>query len=126
MADQAQSGWRRAFNKYIGLVTSIAGMAIVLSSFLFLDNLFAWYATVIVGLLIVLAGFLYGAHPFLTSERRFHALRNEVDRFIGLVRRLNSAAAENQQEEFQKAKAEMLASVERMAELAGKPDEPMP
>jgi hypothetical protein len=101
-------------------------MAIVLSSFLFLDNLFAWYATVIVGLLIVLAGFLYGAHPFLTSERRFHALRNEVDRFIGLVRRLNSAAAENQQEEFQKAKAEMLASVERMAELAGKPDEPMP
>jgi hypothetical protein len=109
MADQAHGGWRRIVNKYTGLVTAIVGMAIVLSSFLFLDNLFVWYATVIVGLIIVLAGFLYGAHPFLTSERRFHALRKEVDGFIMLVRRLNTAASENQQEEFQQAKAEMLA-----------------
>ncbi|HSG82257.1 MAG TPA: hypothetical protein VLC48_08410 [Gemmatimonadota bacterium] len=126
MADEAHGGWRRTVNKYTGLVTAIVGMAVVMSSFLFLGNLFVWYATVIIGLLIVLAGFLYGAHPFLTSERRFHALRKEVDGFIGLVRRLNSAASENQHDEFQRAKAEMIASVERMAELAGKPDEPMP
>lgn len=120
MADKGSGGWRRAINKYIGLVTAIAGMGVVLSSFLFLDNLFAWYTTVIVGLLVVLAGFLYGAHPFLTSERRFNALRKEVDGFIGLVRRLNAAATESQQEEFEQVKAEMLASVERMTELAGK------
>jgi hypothetical protein len=96
-------------------------MAIVLSSFLFLSNLFAWYATIMIGLLIVLAGFLYGAHPFLTSERRYFALREEVDRFIILVRKLNAAAiAAGGGGEFEQVKAEMLKSVERMAELAGK------
>jgi hypothetical protein len=124
MGDQGHGGWRRSFNKYIGLVTAILGMAIVLSSFLFLRNLFAWYATIMVGLLIVLAGFLYGAHPFLTSERRYFALREEVDRFINLVRKLNAAAlAAGGSAEFEQVKAEMLKSVERMADLAGKEGE---
>jgi hypothetical protein len=123
MGDQGH-GWRRNFNKYIGLVTAIVGMAIVLSSFLFLRNLFAWYATIMVGLLIVLAGFLYGAHPFLTSERRYFALREEVDRFINLVRRLNAAAvAAGGGSEFELVKAEMMKSVERMADMAGKESE---
>lgn len=124
MGDQGHGSWRRSFNKYIGLVTAIIGMAIVLSSFLFLRNLFAWYATIMVGLLIVLAGFLYGAHPFLTSERRYFALREEVDRFIDLVRKLNAAAvAAGGGEEFEQVKSEMLKSVERMADLAGKESE---
>jgi hypothetical protein len=123
MANQVRGGWRRAINKYVGLLAAMAGMALVLSSFLFLDNLLGWYITVIVGLLIVLAGFLYGAYPFMTSERRFHALRIEVDQFIGLVRRLNTAAFESQDAEFHRIKAEMMASVERMSELAGKSDE---
>ncbi|MGD2152968.1 MAG: hypothetical protein PVG79_06835 [Gemmatimonadales bacterium] len=121
MGDQGRGSWRRSINKYVGLVTAIIGMAIVLSSFLFLSNLFAWYATIMIGLLIVLAGFLYGAHPFLTSERRYFALREEVDRFIILVRKLNAAAiAAGGGGEFEQVKAEMLKSVERMAELAGK------
>jgi hypothetical protein len=124
MGDQGHGSWRRSFNKYIGLVTAVVGMAIVLSSFLFLRNLFAWYATIMVGLLIVLAGFLYGAHPFLTSERRYFALREEVDRFIDLVRKLNAAAlAAGGSAEFEQVKAEMLKSVERMADLAGKEGE---
>lgn len=125
MGDQGHGSWRRNFNKYIGLITAIIGMAIVLSSFLFLRNLFAWYATIMVGLLIVLAGFLYGAHPFLTSERRYFALREEVDRFINLVRKLNAAAvaAGGGGAEFELVKAEMLKSVERMADLAGKEGE---
>ncbi len=121
MEEKGRRSWRRTVNQYIGLVTAVVGMAIVLSSFLFLGNLFAWYATIMVGLLIVLAGFLYGAHPFLTSERRFFALREEVDRFIDLVRRLNAAAmASGGGPEFEQVKAEMLKSVDRMAELAGK------
>jgi hypothetical protein len=124
MGEKGHGSWRRAFNKYIGLVTAIIGMAIVLSSFLFLRNLFAWYATIMIGLLIVLAGFLYGAHPFLTSERRYFALRGEVDRFIDLVRRLNAAAVEESDgAQFELVKAEMLKSVERMAELAGQEGE---
>ena len=123
MANQVRGGWRRAINKYVGLLAAIGGMGLVLSSFLFLDNLLGWYITVIVGLLTVLAGFLYGAFPFMTSERRFHALRVEVDGFIGLVRRLNTAAFENQSAEFHQVKAEMMASVERMSQLAGRTDE---
>ena len=116
-----KGNWRRIINKYVGLITAIGGMAIVLSSFLFLRNLFVWYATIMVGLLIVLAGFLYGAHPFLTSERRYFALREEVDRFIGLVRQLNAAAtAEGAENEFEQVKSAMLKSVERMADTAGK------
>ncbi len=124
MANQVRGGWRRAINKYVGLLAAISGMGLVLSSFLFLDNLLGWYITVIVGLLIVLAGFLYGAFPFMTSERRLHALRIEVDGFIGLVRRLNTAAFENQDAEVHRVKAEMMASVERMSKLAGQSDEP--
>jgi hypothetical protein len=124
MGDQGSGSWRRSFNKYVGLGTAILGMVIVLSSFLFLRNLFAWYFTVIVGLIVVLTGFLYGAHPFLTSERKFHALRAEVDGFIGLVRRLNTAAtAAGSPEELERVKAEMMISVERMADLAGKEGE---
>ncbi|UCC71852.1 MAG: hypothetical protein JSV86_15970 [Gemmatimonadota bacterium] len=124
MGEQGRGSWRRTFNKYIGLGTAVLGMAIVLSSFLFLRNLFAWYATIMIGLLIVLAGFLYGAHPFLTSERRYFALREEVDRFIDLVRRLNAAAvAVGTEGEFEQVKVEMLKSVERMAELAGREGE---
>lgn len=121
MGEKAKGNWRRTVNRYIGLASAILGMAIIMSSFLFLDNLFVWYATVIVGLLVVLGGFLYGAHPFLTSERRHFELRAEVDRFIELVRKLNSAAmAPGSEEEFERLKAQMMASVERMGELAGK------
>ena len=121
MEEKAKGTWRRTVNRYVGLGSAILGMAIIMSSFLFLDNLFVWYATVILGLLVVLGGFLYGAHPFLTSERRHFELRAEVDRFIGLVRKLNSAAmAADSEEEFERLKSQMMASVERMGELAGK------
>jgi hypothetical protein len=127
MGDQSQTNWRRTINKYIGLATAVVGMGIVLSSFLFLRNPPLWYATVMVGLIIVMGGFLYGAHPFLTSERRYFALREEVDRFIDLVRKLNEAAvAKDTSGEFDRVKSAMLNSVERMADLAGKEGGPPP
>lgn len=121
MGEKGRWTWRRRFNKYVGLATAIIGMAIVLSSFLFLRDLPAWYATIMIGLMVVLAGFLYSAYPFLTSERRYNELRKEVDRFIELVRKLNAAAiAVGGGPELEEVKAEMLASVERMTKLAGK------
>ncbi len=89
---------------------------------MFLQDLLWWYVTVAVGLIIALTGFIYGVYPFLTSERQFPALREEVDGFIELVRQLNAAAISRSGSELERVKSEMVASVERMAELAGKPN----
>lgn len=120
MATEGRSTWRRTFNRYIGLATAVVGVTIVLSSFLFLSEFFYWYLTVALGLLVALLGFLYGVNPFFTSERRYLALRKEVDDFIGLVRRLNTAAiTPDSEEEFEVLKAAMHDSVDRMGGYAG-------
>lgn len=121
MAQQSRGGWRRKFNRYVALATAIVGVAIVLSSFLFLQDLLWWYVTVALGLIVALTGFVYGVYPFLTSERQYPALREEVDRFIGLVRRMNTAAVSRSNPDLENVKAEMVAAVERMVDLAGKP-----
>lgn len=127
MGEKRRTGWRRTFNRYVGLVTAIIGLSIVTASFFLVSNLSLWYLTVMAGLLLAMGGFLYGAYPFLTSERRYSALRGEVDRFIGLVRELNAAAEPaGSSEAFERVKQEMLRSVERMSELAGKEDNGRP
>lgn len=124
MSEKGRGSWRRTFNRYVGLVAAIVGLSIVIASFFLVGNLSLWYLTVMAGLLLAMGGFLYGAHPFLTSERRFSGLRHEVDRFIGLVRELNAAARPaGSPEALERVKREMLRSVERMAELAGREDE---
>ena len=50
-------------------------------------------AIVILGLLLLEAGVWKLAHHVLPSERQYHALRDETDGFITLVRQLNAAAA---------------------------------
>ncbi len=121
MAQQSRGGWRRKVNRYVALATAIVGVAIVLSSFLFLQDLLWWYVTVAIGLIVALTGFVYGVYPFLTSERQYPALREEVDRFIGLVRQLNAAAVSRSAPDLENVKSEMVAAVERMVDLAGKP-----
>lgn len=120
MGEKSGADWRRRFNRLAPLVTAALGMLVIASS-MGVRNLTLWYLTIIAGLLLILGGFWYAANPILTSERRFHALRAEVDDFITLVRRLNAAATQPEaRQEFEKVKADMMASVERMARLAGK------
>jgi hypothetical protein len=125
VSDTEPTSFRRKFNRYVSLVTAVIGVLVILSSFLFTGNLQAWYASVVIGLVIVLIGFWYGANPILTNERRYLALRSEVDDFIGLVRKLNREAVRSgPSEEFQQIKAAMLESIQRMTEFAGKDSEP--
>lgn len=125
MSDTEPTSFRRKFNRYVSLVAAIIGVLVILSSFLFTGNLQAWYASVVIGLVIVLIGFWYGANPILTNERRYLALRSEVDDFIELVRKLNREAVRSgPSEEFQQIKAAMLESIQRMTEFAGKDSEP--
>ena len=121
MVETSRSNWRRTINRYVFLVTAIAGLIIVASSFFFVADVGKWYATVLVGLVLVLGGAWYGAHPFMTSERRYLALRAELDGFVQLVRKLNRAAlAPEADAEVQQVKSAMLESVEWMVESAGK------
>ena len=76
---------------------------------------------VVTGVVLVMAGYLYGSHPFLTSERKYTALRGEVDNFIELVRRLNrTAIAIGGGAEFDEVTTEMRESLARIEELAGR------
>lgn len=121
MGEEGRGSWRRTFNRHVGLGTTILGLAIILASFQFLDNIVAWYTTIMIGLFVVLGGFLYAAYPVLTSERRDFALRREVEHFVRLVRKLNEAnAASGSEEDRGRIQSEMTASIERMAQIAGK------
>ncbi len=121
MGQKGRSSWRRQFTRYGSLAAVIAGLMLVLRSFYIGDTPSAWYTTVIAGFVLILGGYWYAAHPFLTSERRFGALRAEINRFIDLARRLNSAAtASEAQDEFERVKSAMLESVERMEKLTRK------
>ena len=127
MSSSPNFSWRRKINRYTPLVSSLVGMVLVASSLLFLDNLTMWFTTILVGLAALEGGVWYAAHPFLTSERRFHGLRDELDRFVTLVRQLNSAAIEpDAHGNLESVKADMMESVERMARLAGKEGLPEP
>jgi len=117
----ASKSWRRGFNRYVPLGVVIVGLLLILSTLTVVDTIPNFYIRVGGGVALVLAGFLYGSNPFLTSERKYSALRGEVDSFIGLVRELNrTAIAIGGGPEFDEVTQAMRESLARMEELAGK------
>lgn len=122
----------RAIRKGVEIGLPIIGVALVLAAVLFFyQNLYLQIAIVLIGLVLIEAGIWNLANPILPSERKFLALRAEVDAFIGLVRRLNRAALELTAEATSQNRAkvlqvrdEMLESVKRMEDYAGKEQEP--
>lgn len=112
--------WRRTLVRYLPVVTASAGVVLVYLSSLVTDPLDA-LGVITLGLISLLASIWYAANPFLKTERRFFALRDEVSQFISLVRNLNQAAlAGGSPDAVRQATAAMHASVDRMAEVAGK------
>ena len=121
MAEKDSSTWRRSFNRYVPLGAVLIGLILILSGLAVADTNAGFYARVVTGIVLVMAGYLYGSHPFLTSERRYTALRSEVDDFIDLVRKLNrTAIAIGGGAEFDEVTTAMRESLERIEELAGK------
>lgn len=122
----------RAFRKYLDIGLPIIGTVIVLAGALLLMNLYARMAAVIFGVFLIEAGVWKLADPLLPNERKFGALRSEVDDFIVLVRRLNTAALEiqagdvNAEARFDGTRLAMLESVDRMTAFAGDPTVPTP
>lgn len=121
--------WRRTVNRLVPIVLTVLGMVLVFSGVIvFFDNDYAQIAAITAGFFVFLLGSWYRFNPILTGERRYLALRGELDRFIGLVRGLHRTALEGASlEDLQRARVGMHESVERMAAVAareGPGDEP--
>lgn len=120
MAEKRRTSWRRIINRRFLFYSAIIGMMIVYASVVLLEDEYARIFAVTAGLIILELGVWYAASPFLTSERRYHGLREELDHFIKLVRELNTVVVDQAgPDERARVKASMQQSLERMDELAG-------
>jgi len=118
---------KRWIRKAAGMFLPILGMGVAFSGVLYLEGEVATLLAVLAGILLVEAGVWNIANPFLPSSRSYNELREETDDFIGLVRRLNSAAEEGRRTQataawarYEETLREMHSAVDRMGELAGK------
>ena len=109
----------------------IAGAMLVLAAVLFFRSQTVQLAVVVLGLALMGVAIRNPGSPVLSSERRYVALRHEVDGFIVLVRRLNRATLALASESTPQNRArllevrdEMLESVKRMEQVAGKAEPP--
>lgn len=118
----------RAIRKFLSGAVPIIGVAIVFSAILFIspERQQLQIIAVIVGVVLITAGAWKVTNPFLPSERRYTALRAEVNRFLDHVRELNAAAARSRDEgspeartRYERALGALHRSVDRMGEVAG-------
>ncbi len=120
MDSNGNNVWQERINRHAPLGGAVVGLLIVASSMAFLNSIVLWYITILVGLIVIVAGFLYAARPILTNQRRYFALRAEVDRFLDMVRHMNRLAVSGEDPaEFEKIKSRMIRSIERMERFAG-------
>jgi len=119
----------RAIRNLLSSGIPFLGMVIVFSGILVVHDLQTQIIVVLLGVLLIEAGVWKLTSPLLPSERRYTELRDEVDRFIGLVRQLNTEAltahgtdSADDWARVEGVKQTMHAAVERMVELAGRED----
>lgn len=119
--------WRRTVNQLAPLVTTVAGIVTIISTVILMERGMTAVAVAGAGILLLEVGIWYAANPIFTNERRYQALRSELDRFIECVRELNKSAVDGSEDRFQSIKAAMHESVEAMvgmthAHEGGQPD----
>jgi len=116
---------KRMVRRTIKSAVPILGTLIILSSLLFSPeiNPQLHVTVLLVGVLVLQAEAWGITRVFSPNERVFPVLRDEVDRFLGLVRVLNRAAAQSGGQDHDGVRRdtleEMHTSVECMAEVAG-------
>ena len=117
--------WRRRLDPCV----SILGILIILGAVLFSQELRTQILVTTCGIVLMEVGVWRLAQRLLPSERQYNALRAEVDRFLQLVRHLNTAALARKAHDtpethqaFAQVYQEMQQAVARMATLAGKTD----
>ena len=117
--------WRRQVDPYV----SVLGILVILGAVLFGQELHTQIVVTTCGIVLMEVGVWRLAQRLLPSERQYHALRAEVDRFLQLVRHLNAAALARKAHDtpethqaFAHVYQEMQQAVAQMAMLAGKTD----
>jgi hypothetical protein len=117
--------WRRQLDPCV----SVLGILVILSAVLCVQGLRLQILVTTCGIVLIEVGVWRLAQRLLPSERQYHALRAEVDRFLQLVRSLNTAALTHKAHDTPDARQAFTAtyqamqhSVTRMALLAGKTD----
>ena len=103
------------------------GAAIILGAVIFMPPGAVQLVTTLVGIAVMIVSGLRLNQPLLPNERRFLALRMEVDDFIQSVRRVNAAAIRARQTDspddrrtFERGCDELIARAEHIGLLAGR------
>ena len=117
----------RRIRYIVGQTLPVVGMLIIFGGTLLVTDLLQRVLVVAVGLLLVEIAVWNVASRILPNSRQYTPLREEIDRFIQLARRLNRVAVSLAKEEavverraFDTARDDMLESVQRMVSMAGK------
>ena len=129
MAPASSSRRLRRWRRRLDPCVSVLGILVILGAVLFSQELRTQILVTTCGIVLMEVGVWRLAQRLLPSERQYHALRAEVDRFLQLVRHLNTAAlarkahdAPETHQAFAHVYQEMQHAVARMAMLAGKTD----
>lgn len=111
----------------------ILGMVLVVGAILLGRSIYSQLAVGLVGLMCMELGVWQLAHRLLPNDRRFHALRRELDAFVECSRQLNQAAlaiqindTPEQRAAFDDLRRALHRSVDVIAEVAGKRQEDLP
>lgn len=108
------------------LLLTVAGTLTVLWAVYSIEPLLERVLYAVLGMVLMEAGIWRITRSIFPDERSFRPLRKETDYFVGLVRRLNRHAiaarrgVEGAEEELDRVHGEMLHSVDRMRQLAGR------
>jgi hypothetical protein len=105
----------------------LAGVVIILSAILFLQEIRSQISVVLIGIILIESGIWKISNRILPDDRKFFYLRSEIDTFIILYRQLNSAAvklnnnnsAENEKV-FNNIRDDLENCLERIVETAEK------
>jgi hypothetical protein len=105
---------------------TLAGMLVVLHAVFIVEETGQRLLFAALGVVLMEAGVWRITQSVFPDERAYRPLRQETDYFIRLVRRLNRSAVAARRgspsaaEELEQVYAEMIHSVERMRQLAGR------
>src|SRR5688500_4227053 len=120
----------RQMRKYLDLGLPLIGSFLVFTAVLTVTAPVTQVLVAALGLLLIQSGVMKLTQAFVPNERKYIALRREVDYFILLVRRLNAAALGVKEVDnadtraaFAAIQQRMRESEDRMAQLAGKTDD---